>query len=43
MVNSPQTKIDFTMMGGMLLCVFVVFLLFGLITMFLPQTRCGCL
>ena len=36
---SAQTKVDFTMMGGMLLCVLVVFMLFGLIAIFLPQSR----
>ena len=36
---STQTKVDFTMMGGMLLCVLVVFMLFGLIAIFLPQSR----
>ena len=35
----PQTKIDFTMMGGMLLCVLVVFCLFSLIAIFIPQSR----
>ena len=34
-----QTKVDFTMMGGMLLCVLVVFMLFGLVAIFLPQSR----
>jgi len=34
-----QTKIDFTMMGGMLLCVLVVFCLFSLIAIFIPQSR----
>ena len=27
------------MMGGMLLCVLVVFMLFGLVAIFLPQSR----
>merc|ERR1712179_350062 len=34
-----QTKIDFTMMSGILICVLLVFVLFGLIAMFLPQSR----
>merc|ERR1712142_1302203 len=34
-----QTKIDFTAMGGILLAVLVVFLLFGLIAAFFPATR----
>eukprot|EP00088_Acartia_fossae_P063136 TRINITY_DN7676_c0_g1_i3.p1 TRINITY_DN7676_c0_g1~~TRINITY_DN7676_c0_g1_i3.p1 ORF type:complete len:244 (-),score=41.44 TRINITY_DN7676_c0_g1_i3:224-955(-) len=34
-----QTKIDFTAMGGVLLAVLVVFILFGFIAIFLPQTR----
>merc|ERR1719234_900811 len=34
-----QTKIDFTAMGGVLIAVLMVFFLFGLIALFLPQSR----
>jgi FtsH-binding integral membrane protein len=34
-----QTKIDFTAMGGALLAILVVFVLFGLIAAFFPQSR----
>jgi len=34
-----QTKIDFTAMGGVLIAVLMVFVLFGLIAIFLPQSR----
>jgi len=34
-----QTKIDFTMMGGMLMCVLLVFMLFGIVAIFVPQSR----
>jgi len=34
-----QTKIDFTVMGGALMAVLVVFILFGLIAAFFPQSR----
>jgi len=34
-----QTKIDFTAMGGALLAVLVVFILFGFIAAFFPQSR----
>lgn len=34
-----QTRVDFTMCGGMLLCVGVVLLLFTLVAIFLPQSR----
>merc|ERR1712129_227583 len=34
-----QTKIDFTAMGCVLIAVLMVFILFGLIAIFLPQSR----
>jgi hypothetical protein len=34
-----QTKIDFTAMGGALMAILVVFILFGLIAAFFPQSR----
>merc|ERR1719414_663257 len=34
-----QTKIDFTAMGGMLIAVLMVFILFGLIALFFPHSR----
>merc|ERR1719187_2737263 len=34
-----QTKVDFTAMGGVLIAVLMVFFLFGLIALFLPQSR----
>jgi len=34
-----QTKIDFTAMGGVLIAVLMVFILFGLIAIFLPNSR----
>merc|ERR1712083_881530 len=34
-----QTKVDFTAMGGVLIAVLLVFVLFGLIALFLPQSR----
>merc|ERR1719206_1275297 len=34
-----QTKVDFTAMGGVLIAVLMVFFLFGLIAIFLPQSR----
>jgi len=34
-----QTKIDFTAMGGVLVAVLMVFILFGLIALFLPSSR----
>merc|ERR1712029_1059203 len=34
-----QTKIDFTAMGGVLVAVLMVFILFGLIAIFLPNSR----
>ena len=34
-----QTKIDFTALGGVLIAVLMVFILFGLIAIFLRQSR----
>jgi len=34
-----QTKIDFTAMGGVLLCILVIFCIFGFICIFLPKDR----
>merc|ERR1712029_926248 len=34
-----QTKVDFTAMGGVLIAVLMVFILFGLIAIFLPNSR----
>merc|ERR1712010_96997 len=36
-----QTKIDFTMCGGILFCVLFVFVLFGLLMAILPLVYCG--
>ena len=39
LLNTFQTKWDFTMLRGILVCVLFVFLIFGFIMIFVPQNK----